>query len=360
LVRIDHAELRGLVRTVFGHAGSEPREAEILATHLVEANLMGHDSHGVIRIAPYLEWLKAGKVRANRHARVVTDLGAVIAVEGDRGYGLVIAGEAMALAIERARDGGAAVLALRECSHLGRVGAWAEMAAEAGLVSVHFVNTSGFGIHVAPHGGSDRRLSANPIAAGVPVPGRPPIILDMATSSIAAGKIRVAHNKAESLPEGCMLDKYGRPTRDPASFYSDPPGAILPFGGHKGSGLSLICEVLAGSLTGGLSSHPDNPSADRLVNNMLSIVLDPARLSSAADYGADVTRLVEWVTGSPPIEPGGEVLLPGEVERRTKAERSARGLPLDDKTLGQVRSAARSVGVPDRELAILGGPIDGS
>jgi uncharacterized oxidoreductase len=353
-VLIDHKELRDLVQTIFGHAGSAPREAEILAGHLVEANLMGHDSHGVIRIAPYLEWLAAGRVKANRHARVVSDFGALLGVEGDGGYGLVIAGEAMALAIEKASKEGAAVLALRDCSHLGRIGAWAEMAADAGFVSLHFVNTSGFGIHVAPHGGRDRRLSANPIAAGVPVPGGPPIVLDLATSSIAAGKIRVAHNKGEQLPEGCMLDKEGRPTRDPANFYTDPPGAILPFGGHKGSGLSLICEVLAGSVTGGLSSHPDNPTADRLVNNMLSLVLDPGRLTSDDGFAGDVTRLVAWVTGSPPLAPGGEVLLPGEVERRTKAERMSKGLPLDEKTLGQVRAAAISVGVPESDLTVLG------
>ena len=194
---IDHQELRNLAETIFGHAGSAPGEAEILAGHLIESNLMGHDSHGVIRIAPYLEWLAAGQVKANRHARVASDFGALLGVEGGGGYGLVIAGEAMALAIEKARTEGAAVLALRDCSHLGRIGAWAEQAAEAGFVSLHFVNTSGFGIHVAPFGGSDRRLSANPIAAGIPVPDRPPIILDIATSIVAAGKIQVARNKGK-------------------------------------------------------------------------------------------------------------------------------------------------------------------
>ena len=189
---IDHKSLQDLVETIFAHAGSAPREAEILAGHLIEANLMGHDSHGVIRIAPYLAWLAAGQVKANRHARVVTDFGALLGVEGDGGYGLVIAGEAMDLAIAKARKDGAAILALRDCSHLGRIGAWAEQAAAAGFVSLHFVNTSGFGIHVAPHGGRDRRLSANPIAAGVPVPDGPPIILDMATSTVARGKERAA------------------------------------------------------------------------------------------------------------------------------------------------------------------------
>ncbi len=348
---VDHARLRDLVGATFRRAGSEPREAKILSAHLVEANLVGHDSHGVIRMAKYLSWLRQGRVKANRHSRVVQDDGPMICVEGDSGYGQVIAIEAMELGIARATKGGAAIVAIRDCGHLGRIGAWAEMTAEAGLVSVHFVNTSGFGILVAPFGGSDRRLSANPIAAGIPVPGQPPVILDIATSVIAEGKIQVARNKGEPLPEGCVLDSGGRPTRDAEKFYAKPPGAILPFGGHKGSGLSLLCEVLAGSVAGGRSSHPDNPTADRLVNNMLSVILDPARFSSPQAYTEDVRRLVAWVTASPPLRRGGEVLLPGELERKTKTERLARGIPLDETTLSDLRGAAESVGVPEAEIA---------
>ena len=346
-VRIGHRPLHALIVATFAGAGSEPGEAAILADHLVEANLVGHDSHGVIRTAKYLDWLRKGMVTANRHARVVHDGGAVIGIAGDGGYGQVIARESMELGIARAKELSLALVGIRECGHVGRVGAWAEMTANAGMVSVHFVNTSGFGILVAPYGGTDRRLSANPIAAGIPIPGRPPAILDIATSTIAEGKIQVALNKGQELPEGSVLDGAGAPTRDPERFYDDPPGAILPFGGHKGSGLSFLCEVLAGSMTGGLSSHPENPTADRLVNNMLSLILDPACLTAAGAYGEDVNRLVQWVTGSPPAEAGGAVLLPGDLERRTKAERLDQGIPLDAKSLGQVVGAARSVDAPD-------------
>ena len=215
---IDRQELRNLVETVFGHAGSAPREAEILAEHLVEANLMGHDSHGVIRVAPYLEWLAAGQVKANRHARVVSDFGALLGVEGDGGYGLVIAGEAMALAIEKARKEGAAVLALRDCSHLGRIGAWAEMAADAGFVSLHFVNTSGFGIHVAPHGGRDRRLSANPIAAGVPVQGGPRSSWTWRPPASPPARAGSPTTRASNCPwAACWTWRVGRPGIRPIS-----------------------------------------------------------------------------------------------------------------------------------------------
>ena len=225
------------------------------------------------------------------------------------------------------------------------------MLAEQGLASVHFVNTSGFGILVAPFGGSDRRLSANPIAAGVAVKGGRPIILDIATSSIAEGKIQLARNKGEKLPPATVLDGYGLPTTDPEAFYANPPGAILPFGGHKGSGLSFFCEVLAGSLTGGLASNPRSPTADRLVNNMLSLVFDPAAFGDAGVFDEDVLRLIDWLKATPPITPGGQVLLPGELEEAVRSERLANGLPIDETTWQSLSNAAASLDVAVPGLA---------
>jgi uncharacterized oxidoreductase len=342
---VEAAALTRLVAAIFAAAGSAEAEAAALAEHLVEANLVGHESHGVIRVAKYLDWRLRGLVRANRHARIAEERGAVLIVDGDLGYGQIIAREAMALGIERARRQGVAVVAIRNTGHLGRIGAWPEQVAAAGMVSLHFVNTSGFGILVAPHGGSDRRLSANPIAAGAPVAGGAPVILDIATAAIAEGKIQVARNKGETLPEGVVLDGFGKPTRDPDAFYAAPPGAILPFGGHKGFGLSIFCEILAGALTGGGSSHPGNASAAALVNNMLSLIFDPAAFAGTAAFAADVARLAEWVGASPPIAPDVRVMLPGESERRCRAERLAQGIALDDETLRQLAAAADSVGV---------------
>lgn len=342
---VDHAALRSAAAAILEASGSEAGEAALVADHLVDANLAGHDSHGVIRVAKYVAWVAEGRLAPNRHARIALDRGSLLAVEGDGGYGQVVAAEAMALGLERVARDGFAAIALRDTGHVGRVGAWAEQAAGAGVLSLHFVNTSGFGILVAPFGGSDRRLSANPIAAGIPVPGRPPIILDIATSIVAEGKIQVARNRKTLLPEGAILDGRGRPTRDPETFYAEPPGAILPFGGHKGSGLSIVAEVLAGALTGGGSSHPQNPTAGRLVNNMLTLLFDPAVFSSADAYTADVRRLVDWIHGSPPARPDQEVLLPGDLERRLKAEREQRGIPIDAGTRHQLLEAARAVGI---------------
>jgi hydroxycarboxylate dehydrogenase B len=262
----------------------------------------------------------------------------------------VIAKEAIDLGTLRARAHCVAVVGVRNSAHMGRIGAWAEQAAAAGLVSLHFVNTTGFGIQVAPFGGSDRRLSVNPIALGVPRPGKEPLIHDMSTGTIAAGKVRVARNKGELLPEGALIDNRGRATRDPEAFFTDPPGALTTAAGHKGYGLALFVEVLAGALTGGGSGHPDNPTADRPINNLLSILIDPAALTGAPALAADLERLCAYVTASPPAAAGGQVLLPGEIERRTKAERLARGIPLDPNTLGQLRGAARAVGLSDAEI----------
>jgi hydroxycarboxylate dehydrogenase B len=344
------APLRDLVQTIFERAGSDAAEAEAVADHLIEANLMGHDSHGVIRVAPYIELLRSGKWRANRRIEIVIDAGAVVVVDGGQGLGQVIAKEAIELGIARARAHGVAVVGVRNSGHMGRIGAWAEQAAATGLVSLHFVNTTGFGIQVAPFGGSDRRLSVNPIALGVPRPGQEPLIHDMSTGTIAAGKIRVARNKGELLPEGAIVDSRGRPTRDPEAFFTDPPGALTTAAGHKCYGLALFVEVLAGALTGGGAGHPDNPSADRPINNLLSILIDPERLAGSQALAADLERLCAFVTASPPATPGGTVLLPGEIERGTRAKRLADGIPLDPNTLDQLRGAARSVGLADDEI----------
>lgn len=342
---LGHTTLRRFVRAIFEAAGSSPEEARIVADHLVEANLKGHDSHGVIRAAKYAGWVAAGELVPNRHAEIVTDRPALLIVDGRFGYGQVIGKEAMQLGAERARRNGLCTIGIRNSGHLGRIGAWAEQLAQAGLASVHFVNTSGYGILVAPHGGSDRRLSANPIAAGVPVACGAPIILDIATSVVAEGKIQIARNHGEQLKPGMVVDGAGQPTTDPATFYRDPPGAIFPFGGHKGSGLSLFCEIFAGSLTGGGSSHPENPTAVRLVNNMLSIAFDPVAFPNNS-FADDVTRLIGWVKSSPPMEQGGAVLLPGEVEEDTAADRLRTGIPLDAETMRQLNACASRLRVP--------------
>jgi uncharacterized oxidoreductase len=338
-------ELREFVAAVFRVTGSANGEARIVGDHLVDANLAGHESHGVIRVSRYLDWHGKGMVIANQHAVVIRETACNAVIDGQFGYGQVIGREAMDLAVTKARQSGMCAVAIRNAGHLGRIGAWAEQVAQAGFASIHFVNTSGFGLLVAPHGGTDRRLSANPIAAGAPGPDGAPVILDMSTSAIAEGKIQVAKNHGERLPPGCTIDSEGRPNQDPAVFYGPPVGALLPIGGHKGYGLSIFCEILAGALSGGQTTHPDNATAGRLVNNMLSLVFDAEAFCGAEAFKAEIARLAAWVKASPPVVPGGEVLLPGEIERRTRVRLERDGVPLDVVTRRQIADSVRGLDV---------------
>ncbi len=342
-MKISHDRLRNWTTNLFHAAGCDRAEAERVAESLVEANLVGHDSHGVIRVPTYVQWLRDGKVLAGRSIQVAFENDVIAVVDGQFGFGQTIGAQAMRLGVEKSARHGVAVVALRNSGHLGRIGEWPLMAAQAGKLSVHFVNTTGAGILVAPFGGVNRRLSANPIAAGIPVTGQAPILLDMSACTIAEGKIRVALNKGVAVPENCILDSKGQPTTDPRVFYADPPGAILGIAGHKGYGLAVLCEVLAGALTGGGCSNPAN--AGRVVNGMLSILIDPSFFQSDPAFAAEIRRFIDWVKSSEKSTPGGEILMPGEIEERTKTQRLKDGIELDDTTWSQIEATSDSLGV---------------
>lgn len=336
-------KLEALVADIFAHAESSPDEAETIARHLVGANLVGHDSHGVIRVSRYVTYWREGKVRANQQATIAFQTDSLALVDGHRGYGQVIGEQAVRIGIDKAKTSGIAMVGLRDVGHVGRIGDWAEMAAEAGQVSLHFVGTTGIGALMVPFGGTDRRLSLCVVAAGIPRGSKPPVIYDIATSVVAEGKVFVAKNKGARLPEGHLIDKDGQPTTDPDDLYAG--GALLPFGGHKGSGLAVVADLLAGALTGaGTSARGEQ----EMVNTMCSIYVDPGRLPDRAAFDAEVDAFVDWVKASPSADPDGEVLVPGDIERRTRAERLERGIPLDDTTIGEITEAAVSVGL-DRD-----------
>mgnify|MGYP005813821917 CR=1 FL=1 len=332
-------KLVALVAAVMQGAGCSEDEARTIATRLVDSNLVGHDSHGVLRVGKYLEWVRDGTLKPNTPPEIVFDSDTIAIVDGRRGFGQVTGEFATRMGIAKARAKGIAMVGLRNCGHLGRLGDWAEMAAEAGQASLHFLNTSG-AQRVAPFGGSDRRLSTNPMAIGVPVANGPPAILDITTSTVAEGKLMVAMNKGEHVPDGWIVDKAGRPTTDPKDFYDG--GALLTIGAHKGSGLSILTDLLAGAVTTGRSSDPDDTV---LRNNMLSIYVDPSVYDRDHVVLDEAKRFVEGVKASPPARPGEPVLAPGDVERRTRAARLAGGVPIDDKTWQDLIDAARSVGV---------------
>ena len=345
--KINAAKLGNLVAAIMRGGGCHPEEAETVARRLVDSNLVGHDSHGVLRVAKYLEWVRDGTLRANTPPTVVFESDAIAIIDGNRGFGQVIGEFAAKLGIAKAALKGIAMVGLTNCGHLGRVGDWADMAADAGQVSLHFLNTSG-AQRVAPFGGSDRRLSTNPISIGVPVDGRDPVILDVTTSTVAEGKLMVAVNKGEQVPEGWIIDKRGAPTTDPKDFYAG--GALLTVGAHKGSGLSMITDLLAGAVSTGRSSDPDDTI---LRNNMLSIYIAPDVYDPEGGVPREARRFVDFVTASPPARPGEPVLAPGDVERRNRASRLANGVPIDDKTWADLVAAATSVGIDAKKAEAL-------
>jgi hydroxycarboxylate dehydrogenase B len=342
--RIDAASLKVLVQAIFEQAGSSPAEAAILARHLVLSNLVGHNSHGIIRLSNYLSWLVQGKVRAKRAARIVHETPASILVDGDLGFGQVIGEQALDLAAAKALGTGIAIMGLRNTGHVGRVGHFAELAAASDLVSLHFVNTTGFGVLVAPVGGREARLSANPLGIGMPRGTDPPLVLDMSTASIAEGKIKVARNAGKPLPEGSVTDAEGRPTTDPDAFNGPPRGAILPMGGHKGYALSLMIEALAGALSGAGCSGDTPERKAALVNNMTSILIRPDVMGAGDTLSGELRALEAWLRSATPSAPGAEILLPSELERRTRSDREQHGIPIDATTLAELHDVAERHG----------------
>src|SRR5688572_8052394 len=259
--------LRRTISAIVSAGGSADAEADLVADHLVQANLAGHDSHGVGMIPTYVRHLKAGLVVPNTRAKTVKDDGPALMFDGGRGYGRPVAGEAMAAAITRCRQTGVVVMTLANAHHSGRVGAYGELASAVGLVSLHFVNVTDHRALVAPFRGTDARFVTNPVCIAIPGTDRqPPLLLDMATSAIAMGKVRVAKNERHLVPEGILIDAKGQPTRDPNVMYGDPIGALRTFGGHKGYALAVVTELLAGALSGGPTIQPGNPRKGGTIN----------------------------------------------------------------------------------------------
>src|SRR5262245_42124792 len=344
-VQLSADRLRRVTSAILRSGGSAAAEADLVADHLVHANLAGHDSHGVGMIPAYVRHLQAGLVVPNTQAKLVKDDGAVLMFDGGRGYGRAVAGEAMSAAIARCRQTGVVAMTLANAHHIGRVGAYGELATGAGLVSLHFVNVTDHRGLVAPFRGSDARFSTNPVCIALPGTDRhAPLLLDMATSQVAMGKIRVAKNEGKPAPEGALIDAKGKPTRDPNVMYSDPHGALLPFGGHKGYALAVVTELLATALTGGPSIQPGNQRMGGVVNNMFTMVIDPARLAGVDWLNREIDGFIDYVKTSPPADPKLPVLVPGEPERLAQAERGRTGIEVDATTWGEILAAADSVG----------------
>ena len=351
------ADLRALTQRIIEAAGSAPEEARTVAGNLVLANLSGHDSHGVGMVPRYVDAVLEGGLQPNARVQVRLDSGSLLALDGQHGYGQTVGEQALQMAIERAREHGSCVLSLARAHHLGRIGHWAEMAAGQGLVSLHFVNVLAQP-SVAPWGGADGRFGTNPCCIGIPVAGREPFVLDFATSRVAQGKMRVAHNEGLRVGEGYLIDPDGRPTTDPGVVVVPQPpgergnlfGALLTFGEHKGFGLAAACELLGGALTGGGTWHGAHDGRRAVYNGMLSILIDPQRLGTREAFERETQAFVDWLRQAPPAPGTDAVQIAGDPERRQRTLREREGIRIDSATWREIGQAARKVGLDPATL----------
>jgi len=332
-------ELRSLGRRLLEGAGVPAATAARVSDSLVESNLMGHDSHGIIRLLEYLDSIAKGRIDPHAEVELVKETPTTALLDAHWAFGQVAAARAMAIAIEKARARQVAVVGMAHSSHIGRLGEYALMAAEQGLIGAVMCNASRGG-GVAPYGGMQRMLGTNPLACAAPTGGAWPFLMDFATTTCAEGKIRVARARGVRLPPGCILDREGRPSTNPEDFYAG--GVLLPMGGHKGYGLGLLMDLLGGALTGhGCTCLPEYVSG----NGVLMMAIDIEAFSPLAQFEDTAGRLFAAVKASRTAPGVEEILIPGEPEFRTKEKRLREGIPVPESTWQELARAAERLGL---------------
>jgi uncharacterized oxidoreductase len=337
---VQSSVLTDFASRIFEAAGVPGDVATQVAASLVASNLAGHDSHGVVRVMQYLGAVERGETDANGSPAITHETSVMAVVDAQRTFGQIAGAFAMQMAIDKARDAGIAAVALHNSAHVGRLGEWVEMAAAEGMIGLSFCNGGRSGGIVAPFGGAARRLGTNPIAAAVPLADRPPFVLDFATSAVAEGKVRVARNGGKEIPTGWVLDKEGNSTTNPEDLYEG--GMLVPAAGHKGYSLSLLVDLLGGMLTGGGSAPQDGTMQS---NGVLFIVLSIAAFRTPEEFAAEAVAMVDRIKSTPTAPGFSAVLLPGEPEQQSAAQRSTSGVPLDDGTWAQLVAEAKRLGV---------------
>ena len=337
--------LRQIGREMFSAAGCSLEHATTITDHLVDASLAGHDSHGTLRMYEYIGQISQGVFNPHGNPKVIQERACTAIVDGNGALGQIGATYAMQLAMQKARDHGFAAVGLRNTSHIGRVGAYPLLAVREKMIALVFANAGRLGRQIAPYGGTTGKLSTNPIAFAAPRRDAAPILVDMTTSVLAEGKIRVAAKQGKPLPDGCIIDHQGRPSTDPHDFLGDPPGAILPLGGvvsYKGFCLSFIVELLGGALSGqGCASGEQTMKSNGVMINVYNIEF----FAELETFFRDLEILIEHIQTSRIDPMQGEILLPGEPEWRTTHSRNKNGIPIDDTTWERIGKAARTLGL---------------
>jgi len=356
-MRVDPDRLEAAARTLLATTGAPESTAAAVAASLVDADLRGHGSHGVIRVPLYAEKAAAGAADPTATPTVTADGGATVHLDGNDAFGQVVGREAVSVLGERAAEHGVAAVGLRDATHLGRVGEWGERTAAAGLCFAAFVNSQSGGYNVAPAGSADRLLSTNPVCFAVPTFDAldHDVVLDIATSQVAHGKVRERAWVGASAPEGWAVTDAGEPYTDAEAFEAGEDGAQLPLGGavsgYKGTGLAVVAELFAGVFGDGLVAG--DRDGGRSNNAALFVAVDPLRFTTRAGVERRVRTLADHLAGadydagpSPGVAARGDrFVLPGRPEHETAARNRAEGVPLDDDIVDRLRALADERGV---------------
>jgi LDH2 family malate/lactate/ureidoglycolate dehydrogenase len=320
-----------------------PEDASIVADGLVQSNLRGVDSHGVMRVGIYAKRLKMGLVNPRPEVKIVRESAATLLVDGDNGMGQVVGVRALELGLDKVKHSGGVYVGVRRSNHYGAGAHYVQRAVAQDVVAFAYSNAPPT---MAPWGGVDPYVGTNPYAFGVPAGGHPPIILDMATSIVARGKIILAAERGESIPAGWAIDKHGNQTTDAQEALQ---GSVLPFGGPKGYALSLMIDIMAGALTGAgfgpsVNSLYDNFEEPQDVGAFFQLI-DISQFANPAAFKANIDRMIEEIKSSRRAPGTEKIFLPGEIEYRTEEQRLASGIPVEATTVAELREVGRTCGV---------------
>ena len=342
--KFSHLDLTDFTGAVFRATGFSEADAHTIAELMVASNLAGHDSHGVRNLPVYLGRIKSGEIAPQGQVTIVHETPTTALLDGHRTLGFVGAARAIEMGMAKAREAKISAVGVNNVDHVGRIGAYPERAAREGLICLAYVNAQSWGRLVTPFGGLQRRVGTNPVAVGLPNPEGPPILLDFATSVVAANKVRLAKERKKETGEGWLLDKEGRPSRDPEAFL-DGLGMILPLGGahgYKGYALAVMVDILAGILAG---SGTAASQRDGLDNGTFLITLDPDAFLERDDYDRRVKGLLDYLRGTPTRPGDPPVMVPGDFEERNRQERLTGGIEIEPDVWAAMAAAGQDWGV---------------
>jgi uncharacterized oxidoreductase len=341
--RFDHKELLDFTESLLSAGGMPTDDAKLVAALLVKADLRGYPGHGVTRVAPYLAWIKDGTINLREGPKIVREGKTTAVIEGNHYIGQAAAHMAMDLAIRKAQDHGVGVVTLRRASHSGRLADYMEMATDAGMIGMGAVSV-GSGTTTL-YGGMERIIGTHPMAFGIPARNGRTIILDFATASMSMGEIQKRVAKNESIPDGVILDGHGNPTNDFNAFRGPPRGVFLPFGGHKGSGVALITEILGGLLSGnGLAKYWWDKGGHG-INGVFLQAIAVEEFQPLDEFLDRVDELIAFVKSRKTAPGFKEILLPGEQSRRNEARQIREGVEIDAATWTELKQVAAEVGI---------------